>query len=206
MNDKTYKIAQILLDIKAVKLDINNHFTFTSGIKSPIYCDNRYILGFPKERDYIIKAFLDCPLINDAEVIAGTSTAGIPWAAILADRLNKPMTYIRSEKKQYGAGKTIEGAEVLNKKVIIIEDLISTGGSSKKVIDILLESKADIIGLLAIFTYKFPESENIFNIIPYHTLSDFPSLLEKAKEMKIITDQEFYIAKKWNKNPYLWNK
>lgn len=205
MSDKAYDIAKILLNINAVKLNITNPFTFTSGIKSPIYCDNRFILGFPKERDEIIQAFLENPLLQEAEIIAGTSTAGIAWAAILADHLEKPMAYVRSEQKKYGAKKSIEGAEVVNKKVIIIEDLISTGGSSKKVVDILLEAQATIIGLLAIFSYEFPESDTIFENIPYFTLSNFSTLLTMAKESKIISTEEYLIAKKWNKNPHSWN-
>lgn len=204
MTDK--KIAQILLNTKAVKLNIKEHFTFASGIKSPIYCDNRFLLGFPEARDLIVEAFISHPLIQEAEVIAGTSTAGIPWAAIIADHLKKPLAYVRAEAKAHGGGKTIEGAEVSGKKTVVIEDLISTGGSSKKVLDNLLNEKAEINGIVAIFSYEFPETATIFGSIPHHTLCTFTTLLEVAQETGYLNIEECAIASSWSRAPREWKR
>ena len=204
MIDNAKKIAQVLLTTKAVKLNVKDHFVYASGIKSPIYCDNRFLLGFPEARTTIINAFLENPLVQEAEVIAGTSTAGIPWAAIIADHLNKPLAYVRAEAKAHGVGKTVEGAEVTNKKTIIIEDLISTGGSSKKVLDNLLAENALVTGIVAIFSYEFKEVATIFDKTPCQTLSNFSTLLQIAKETKILSEKECTIASAWNSSPRTW--
>ena len=204
MIDNAKKIAQVLLTTKAVKLNVKDHFVYASGIKSPIYCDNRFLLGFPEARTTIINAFLENPLVQEAEVIAGTSTAGIPWAAIIADHLNKPLAYVRAEAKAHGVGKTVEGAEVTNKKTIIIEDLISTGGSSKKVLDNLLAENALVTGIVAIFSYEFKEVATIFDKTPCQTLSNFSTLLQIAKETKILSEEECTIASAWNSSPRTW--
>lgn len=204
MNNQALETARILLNTKAVKLNVQHPFTFASGIKSPIYCDNRYLLGFPEERDKIIDYFCSLEPIQNTEVIVGTATAGIAWAAIIADRLKKPTAYVRAEKKQHGAGKTIEGADVAQKKVFIIEDLISTGKSSKKVLDNLAEQQASVQGIAAIFTYEFPESRIIFGDIPLFTLSDFSSLLFVAESENFLNQQEIQTAKYWNLSPSTW--
>lgn len=204
MTDKSKRIAKLLLNTGAVRLNVENYFTFASGIKSPIYCDNRFLLGFPKERDEIIEQFCDIDFVQKAEVIAGTSTAGIAWAAIIADRLKKPMAYVRSESKSHGTGKLIEGADVLGKKTVIIEDLISTGGSSKKVLDNLIIAEAEIIGIAAIFSYEFPESTTIFGNTECKTLSTFSTLIELAKSDHILTESECEIASSWNNSPTTW--
>ena len=196
MTDNAKKIAQVLLTTKAVKLNVKDHFVYASGIKSPIYCDNRFLLGFPEARTTIINAFLENPLVQEADIIAGTSTAGIPWAAIIADHLNKPLAYVRAEAKAHGVGKTVEGAEVTNKKTIIIEDLISTGGSSKKVLDNLLAENALVTGIVAIFSYEFVEVTTIFDKTPCQTLSNFSTLLQIAKETKILSEEECTIDRK----------
>lgn len=204
MKNRALATARLLLNTKAVKLNVQHPFTFASGIKSPIYCDNRYLLGFPEERDKIINYFCALEPLQHTEVIVGTATAGIAWAAIIADRLKKPAAYARAEKKQHGAGKTIEGADVAQKKVFIIEDLISTGKSSKKVLDHLTEQKASVQGIAAIFTYEFPESRTIFGDIPLFTLSDFSSLLFVAESENFLNQQEIQIAKHWNLSPSTW--
>lgn len=200
------KIAKVLLDTKAVKLDVKNHFTFASGIKSPIYCDNRFLLGFPEARATVINAFLQQPLIQQAEVIAGTSTAGIAWAAIIADSLKKPLAYVRAEAKSHGAGKTVEGAIVTNKKTVIIEDLISTGGSSKKVLDNLVMEGAEVLAIIAIFTYEFPESLTMFEEIPTVSLSNFSTLINTAEETHLLSSEDCAIALKWNSSPRTWKE
>ncbi|MGL4393837.1 MAG: orotate phosphoribosyltransferase [Brevinema sp.] len=197
-------IAQALLDTKAVKLNVENHFTYASGIKSPIYCDNRFLLGFPDVRNMIVRAFLDHPEIKNADVIAGTSTAGIPWASMIADHLQKPLAYVRSEAKSHGTSKTVEGAEVTGKKTVIIEDLISTGGSSKKVLDNLIDAGAEVNAIVAIFSYQFPDIAKIFGETKVITLSDFTALIETAEEHQILSPEHCDIARTWNAAPHNW--
>lgn len=204
MNAK--EIAKVLLETKAVKLNVKDNFTFASGIKSPIYCDNRFLLGFSEARSKIIAAFIQQPCIQEAEVIAGTSTAGIAWAAIIADHLKKPLAYVRAEAKAHGAGKTVEGAEVANKKTVIIEDLISTGGSSKKVLDNLINDQANVIGIVAIFTYEFTESHELFGNIPYYCLSNFSTLIDLAEETTILSKEDCTLARVWNSSPRTWKQ
>ena len=150
------RVSEILLDIEAVKIQPNDPFTWASGIKSPIYCDNRKTIGFPKERKELITLFIEKIKENysDVEVIAGTATAGIPHAAFLAAGLDLPMVYVRGEKKKHGAGKQIEGGDVEGKKVILIEDLFSTGGSSLKAADALKEAGAEVISVMSVFSYE----------------------------------------------------
>lgn len=208
MKKVAYDIAGALLETGAVRLDVKNPFTFVSGIKSPIYCDNRKMIGFPKERTVVVKAFVEKIKEKDVEIIAGTATAGIPWAAFIAQELNLPMAYIRGEKKKHGAGKQIEGAELEGKKVIIIEDLISTGGSSIKAVDAAREAGAKSVEVVSIFSYEFESAfENFKNgDINWESLSSFSALIELAKEKEYLTLDEAEIALKWNKNPNEWGK
>ncbi|MGL6064722.1 MAG: orotate phosphoribosyltransferase [Fusobacteriaceae bacterium] len=201
-------VAQALLKTQAVRLNVKSPFTFVSGIKSPIYCDNRKMIGFPEERNIVVEAFIN--KIKELEkngihfdIIAGTSTAGIPWAAFIAMKLNKPMAYIRGEKKAHGAGKQIEGADFKGKKVLIIEDLISTGGSSIKAVKAALEGGSTYTQVLSIFSYEFKKACDLFSLdnIEWSSLSNFEILLEVAKTENYITEDELLIAKKWNKNP-----
>ncbi|MGL5955064.1 MAG: orotate phosphoribosyltransferase [Brevinema sp.] len=202
MTDK--KIAEILLQTKAVRLNVKEHFVFASGIKSPIYCDNRFLLGFSEARNTVVQAFTEQSYIQEADVIAGTSTAGIPWAAMIADRLQKPMAYVRAEAKSHGVGKTVEGAEVDGKKTVIIEDLISTGGSSKKVWDNLIQENADVKAIIAIFSYEFSESALIFEHLPLIALSNFSTLIQTAQETGFLSEEDCIIARQWNSSPHTW--
>jgi orotate phosphoribosyltransferase len=202
------KVAQALLTTEAVRLNVGTPFTFVSGIKSPIYCDNRKVIGFVHEREIIINEFIKkIEKMEDSgrgfDVIAGTSTAGIPWAAYISDKLKKPMAYIRGEKKAHGTGKQIEGADFNGKNILIIEDLISTGGSSIKAVDVAKENGAKDIFVLAIFSYEFEKAYTSFKNAEteWTSLSNFPSLLEVAKENSYITEEELNIAKKWNLDP-----
>lgn len=204
MNDNALLIANILLKTKAVRLNVENYFTYSSGIKSPIYCDNRFLIGFPEARTSIIDAFTENEKIQEAEIIVGTATAGIPWASIIAHNLKKPLAYVRSEAKKHGTTKSVEGAIVKGKKVVIIEDLISTGGSSKKVLDHLLLEEAIATSVVAIFSYEFKEIEAIFGNIPFYTLSNFTTLLKVAEETKALSPEECKIASEWNKSPHTW--
>ena len=203
MKDKKNQIASILLDTGAVKLNVESPFVFSSGILSPIYCDNRFLLGFEDERDIIVEAFIDLPTVREADVIVGTATAGIPCAAILADRLGKPMGYVRSTAKDHGTSKFIEGAEVRGKNVVVIEDLISTGQSAQKVIEKLSEQGVVSQKLCAIFSYGFPESRDLLG--DFHSLSDFTALIACAKTKGILTNEEQKAAASWNQDPHSWS-
>lgn len=202
------QVAQALLKTEAVKLNVQVPFTFVSGIKSPIYCDNRKMIGFPEERNIVVKAFINKIKElekngTDFDIIAGTSTAGIPWAAFIAMELNKPMAYIRGEKKAHGAGKQIEGADFKGKKVLIIEDLVSTGGSSIKAVKATIEAGAIYTEVLSIFSYEFKKAYDMFSLenIKWSSLSNFEILLNVAQTDNYITEDELLIAGKWNKNP-----
>lgn len=158
----TKSIAQALLDIKAVSLSPNDPFTWSSGIKSPIYCDNRVTLGFPDVRNHIrdgLQALIESHF-KDIEVISGTATAGIPHAAYVSEVMNLPMNYVRSKSKSHGKQNQIEGASSEGKKVVVIEDLISTGGSSITAVEALKAAGANVIGVVAIFTYGLKKQMN----------------------------------------------
>lgn len=197
------KIAEALLDTGSIQINVQYPFTFASGITSPIYCDNRKLLGFPLVRDLIIDSFLEGDW-TEVDVIVGTATAAIPWAAILADRLKKPLTYVRSTPKTYGTLQAIEGADVTGKKVLVIEDLISTGSSSKKVINTLLGAKSFVLGIFAIFSYEFLESEQHLSSMRCQTLLTFDTLLQVAEEKKYLTKNEKEVVGTWKHSPRTW--
>jgi orotate phosphoribosyltransferase len=202
--------AEALLKIKAVFLQPNDPFTWASGLKSPIYCDNRLTLGFPKVRKLIAmhlaeriqKEFPDC------EVIAGTATAGIPHAAWVSDLLNLPMVYVRGEAKKHGKGNQIEGKIESGQKVVVIEDLISTGGSSLKAVSALQEAGCEVLGIAAIFTYGLPVSIARFNEanVRLITLTNYETLIDVAIEEGYVSENERQILKEWNKNPEAFGK
>ncbi len=207
-NLKSVLIAEALLETNAVQLNIKNPFTFVSGIKSPIYCDNRYIIGFPKCRKIIVDAFVDILKNKDFDIVGGTATAGIPWASFIAYELNKPLCYIRAEKKEHGKGKQIEGAECKDKKLILIEDLISTGSSSIKAFESAKEDGAIGLEIISIFSYEFEKANKNFEDakIKFSSLSNFSTLMKIAKDKKFISEEDFKIAIEWNKNPDKWQK
>jgi len=199
------EIAKILLHTKAVKLDASNPFTYASGIRSPIYCDNRILIG-TKERDRVIELFLEKLSGYEFDVVCGTATAGIPWAAIIADRLHKPLAYVRSKKKEHGKAKVVEGAAVEGKKVILMEDLISTGGSSIKAAKDLANEGAIVERIVAIFTYQFKSSAKnaLESNLKIETLSDFSTLLSLAQEEQYLSKSEYDSAKLWSLDPEGW--
>ncbi|MBK8657553.1 MAG: orotate phosphoribosyltransferase [Bacteroidetes bacterium] len=202
------EVAEYLLDIRAVILNPQEPFTWTSGIKSPIYCDNRKTLSFPKVRSYIKTAFSD--IINeefkDAEVIAGVATAGIPHGALVADVLNLPFVYVRDKPKGHGLENQIEGKLEKGQKVVVIEDLISTGGSSLKAVDALAQAGGQVLGLGAIFTYGFDKADKAFEEkkCSYFTLSDFPTLLSVALKQDYIQSADEQSLNNWYKSPETW--
>ncbi|SDM91648.1 orotate phosphoribosyltransferase [Paenibacillus sp. yr247] len=198
-------IAASLLDIEAVALRPQQPFTWTSGLKSPIYCDNRLTMSHPAIRESIADGFV--ALIQekfpDAEVVAGTATAGIPHAAWVAQKLGLPMIYIRDKAKGHGKENLIEGSVKPGQKVIVIEDLISTGGSSLKAAIAVKDAGAVALGVLAIFSYQLDKATEAFQAaeMPLHTLSNYSTLLEVALEKGKIKEADMELLRSWRTNP-----
>ncbi len=198
-------IAKALLDIKAVTLSPLEPYTWASGLKSPIYCDNRITMSYPKIRRMIAQGFVDLikEQFADVDYIVGTATAGIPQACFVAELLELPMAYVRPEPKGHGRSKQIEGFIPQGAKVVVIEDLISTGGSSIKAIKALEEEGIEVLGLLAIFTYELEKANvNIQDAyINLKTLSNYSSRIEIAKENNTINEDEMALLQSWRKDP-----
>ena len=194
-------IAKSLLDIEAVSLSPSEMFTWSSGIKSPIYCDNRVTLGYPEVREAIRDGLIQ--LIEkhfpDVEVVSGTATAGIPHAAYISDKMSLPMNYVRSKSKSHGKQNQIEGALTNNKKVVVVEDLISTGGSSITAVNALREAGADVLGVVAIFTYGLSKADEMFNDakVPFYTLSHYDELIEVAQAEGKISEADIETLINW---------
>lgn len=201
-------IAKKLLQIKAIKLSPQKPFTWASGLNSPIYCDNRMILSYPELRSNIIDAFIDlAKSFVPFDVIAGVATAGVPHAALIADRLELPMIYVRSEAKSHGMGNQIEGQLEKNQRVLVIEDLLSTGNSSLKAVEALRTSGAEVTGVLAIFSYGFKQCAEAFTTAncKYKTLTDYDTLNQIAKTLNYINELDVTLLAEWNLNPALWS-
>ena len=209
-DETSYKVAEFLLQIKAIKLQPENPFTWASGWKSPIYCDNRKTLSYPAIRTYIRQEFVNAINRDYAkpDVIAGVATAGIPHGALVADVLNLPFVYVRDKPKGHGLENQIEGKLELGQRVFVIEDLISTGGSSLKAVDALRAAGAEVVGLGAIFTYGFPQAENAFEQANCKavTLTNYDTLLDIALRNNYIKQGELDTLKAWKENPQGWNK
>ncbi|MCG1008661.1 orotate phosphoribosyltransferase [Salinicoccus sp. ID82-1] len=188
------RVAEILLNINAVELSPDAPFTWASGIQSPIYCDNRKIIGDVEARNEIADAFAEQIRAQapDVEVIAGTSTAGIPHAAYISEKLGLPMCYVRGSKKKHGKGNQIEGAAVAGRKIVLIEDLISTGGSCLEAAEALKESGADLLTVIAIFTYGIPSAAQAFERadLTFHALSDLDTLIDVSISRGVITEAQ----------------
>jgi len=210
MHNLSATIASSLLDIKAVALRPNEPFTWTSGLKSPIYCDNRLTMSYPAIRTMIAEGFAETirEQYPDTEVIAGTATAGIPHAAWVADKLGLPMIYIRDKAKGHGKQNQIEGALQPGQKVVVIEDLISTGGSSLKAALAVREAGGDVGFVLAIFTYEFPAAAKLFAEagIPMQTLTNYSTLLETALQQGFIQEEDLAKLRAWRSNPQEYGK
>ena len=208
-NDTAEKMAALLLQVKAVKLSPAQPFTWSGGWKSPIYCDNRITLSFPEIRSYIKEQFANIIRENFTitEVIAGVATAGIAHGAILAEHVETPFCYVRSSSKGHGLGNRIEGLVLPDQKVLVVEDLISSGGSSLSVVDALREAKGDVIGLVAIFTYGFPVAEEKFLEagVPFYTLTDYETLLPQAVKQGVIQSAQMETLQQWRRSPETWN-
>ena len=210
MADTAKSIADYLLQIKAIKLQPSNPFTWASGWKSPIYCDNRKTLSFPEVRSAIRDAFVNKirELYPGVELIAGVATGAIAHGVLVAEAMGLPFIYVRSGEKDHGLGNRIEGFFEKNQKVVVIEDLISTGGSSLRAVSALREADCDVMGMLAIFTYGFKKAEDNFiaNKCHLHTLSDYKTLVGQAKETGYITDNEIHTLTNWRLDPSNWGK
>lgn len=202
-------ISKELLRIGAVDIKPKDPYTWTSGLKSPIYCDNRLTMSYPEVRNEIITDLVKLIQTHypQAEVIAGTATAGIPHAAWVADRLNLPMVYIRSEAKKYGTGKQIEGTFESGAKVVVIEDLISTGQSVIDAVNSAKAEGADVLGVAAIFTYELPLGKSAFSdlTIDYHTVTDYSSLIQAALASGHIEQDDLAALNKWKDSPENWS-
>ncbi len=204
-NEIAREVSKILLEIKAVFLRPQEPFTWASGIQSPIYCDNRLILAYPKQRNKIVNALAKTIKENykDVEVLMGTATAGIPHAAMVSEILKLPMGYVRAGSKDHGRKNQIEGANVAGKKVIVVEDLISTAGSSIEVANILKEAGADVLGIVSIFTYNMQKGferlseANLTNV----SLSTFDVLVDVAFEENYISEKEVKMLRKFRAAP-----
>ncbi|MEB3986601.1 orotate phosphoribosyltransferase [Bacillus amyloliquefaciens] len=198
-------IAKHLLHIEAVFLRPNEPFTWASGILSPIYCDNRLTLSYPKVRNDVADGLgkLLKEHFPEAEMIAGTATAGIPHAALLADHTGAPMCYVRSKPKAHGKGNQIEGAIKKGQKTVVIEDLISTGGSVLEAAAALQREGAEVLGVISIFTYGLPKAKEAFKKagLPYYSLTDYDTLIEVALENGTIHSDDIEKLKSWKQNP-----
>lgn len=202
------RIARRLLEAGAVKLQPQNPFTWASGLRSPIYCDNRVLLSYPAIRTEVIDGLAELAAgFDDVYGVAGVATAGIPHGALLADRLGLPFVYIRSKAKEHGRQNQIEGRVEPGKRYLVVEDLISTGGSSLKAIDALRDAGGDIAGAVAIFSYGFPAAGRAFKQadVKLQTISTYPTLLEEAVATGAISDDEATTLSSWREDPRSWS-
>ena len=206
--DKALKVAEFLLQIKAVKLNPKDPFTWASGMKSPIYCDNRVTLSYPQIRTFIRQAFAEAILesFGKPDIIAGVATGGIAQGALVAEELGLPFIYVRSNAKGHGMGNLIEGYFEKGERVVVIEDLISTGGSSLKAVEALRDAGLEVKGLLAIFSYGFDVATQNFNEAhcPCITLSNYDILLQKAVSDNVLSEADLSSLQAWRTNPKEW--
>ncbi|KXK38199.1 MAG: orotate phosphoribosyltransferase [Saprospiraceae bacterium] len=200
-------IAKNLLQIKAIKLNLQNPFTWASGIKSPIYCDNRLTLSYPDVRNIIKKSLAELSTsFGEVNMIAGVATAGIAHGALLADELGLPFCYVRSKPKDHGRQNQIEGEIRDDAKILVVEDLISTGGSSIEVVEVLRDHGHEVSGVIAIFNYGFEKARDNFRKIDckYLTLSNYEALINEAKAIQYINEDEAALLASWNQDPQGW--
>lgn len=205
-----HSLASKLLSIKAIKLSPGDPFTWASGLRSPIYCDNRISLSHPEVRTLIKNAFVKA--VSDKgyspDAIVGVATAGIPHGALLAEALNLPFAYVRSKAKEHGRQNQIEGELKEGMKVLLTEDLISTGGSALKVVTVLRDLNIEVLDVFSIFTYNLGEASENFSKenCTYHSLTNYPSLLEFAKSSGYLKDSEYDTLKEWYLSPKVWSE
>ncbi|MGF7039120.1 orotate phosphoribosyltransferase [Mucilaginibacter lappiensis] len=211
-NEIEQQVAEFLLQIKAIKLQPNNPFTWASGWKSPIYCDNRVTLSHPSIRTYIRQQLtvIIQEKFGSVGCIAGVATAGIPQGALVAQELGLPFIYVRAKAKEHGTGSLIEGdvPTTTGKRVVVIEDLISTGKSSLQAVDALRTAGYEVAGLAAIFSYGFDVATENFKqaSCPFVTLSNYNALIKYAEENQYVIDKDVAILKQWRENPAAWGQ
>jgi orotate phosphoribosyltransferase len=209
-DDSAFKVAEFLLQIKAIKLEVAKPFTWASGWKSPIYCDNRKTLSFPKIRNYIRQQFVE--IITDEfgipEVIAGVATGGIAIGALVAQEMGLPFVYVRSSEKGHGLGNVIEGVVESGQSVVVIEDLISTGTSSIKAVEALQSAGCKVLGMAAIFTYGFKTADDNFKKAKCSlvTLTNYETLIQQAANNSYVMEGDLITLEKWRENPAQWGK
>jgi orotate phosphoribosyltransferase len=200
--------AEKLLQVNAVRLSPDKPYTWASGWKSPIYCDNRKVLSHPYIRDYIKSELCNVVFEKyaDAELIAGVATAGIAWGAMVADQLKLPFIYVRPKPKEHGLGNQIEGEYTADQKVVVIEDLVSTGKSSLQVVDVLRNERLEILGMVSIFNYQFDAGKKAFEEagVLLNSLTDYSSLLQIAGKKGFIEPSQEEVLLNWRKDPANW--
>jgi len=203
------QVADYLLQIKAIELKPQAPFTWASGLKSPIYCDNRKTLSFPVCRTHIRQQFVNViqEKFGTPDIIAGVATGGIAIGALVAQEMGIPYAYVRSEAKKHGLGNQVEGVVEPNQKVVVIEDLISTGKSSLSAVNALREAGLDIMGMVAIFTYDFQIAKQAFQDadVKLHTLTDYHALLQQALKKEYISEEQLSTLKVWREDPVAWS-
>lgn len=201
-------IARQLLDISAVRLNVEQPFTWASGWRSPIYCDNRKILSYPKARKLIYESLAQLIIQHfpEVEVIAGVATGAIAHGALVAEYMEKPFIYIRSSVKDHGLANIIEGDLKPGARVVVVEDLVSTGGSSLQAVDAVRKSGAEVLGLVAIFSYNFISTRHSFEKADceLHTLTDYLTMIEEALQCNYIKDTDMATLEQWRKSPDKW--
>jgi orotate phosphoribosyltransferase len=201
-------VAEKLLQINAIRLNVNEPFTWASGWKSPIYCDNRKVLSFPFIRDFIKSEM--CNVIfegfPEAELLAGVATAGIAWGAMAADQLKLPYIYVRPKPKEHGLGNQIEGYFEQGQKVVVIEDLVSTGKSSLQVVDVLKQAGLEVTGMVSIFTYGFDVAAEAFSKagLPYRSLTNYENLIALAIDKGLVSAGQESVLLNWRADPANW--
>ncbi|MFN7541140.1 MAG: orotate phosphoribosyltransferase [Bacteroidota bacterium] len=203
-------VAEKLLQVAAVQLRPEQPYTWASGWKSPIYCDNRRILSFPYIRDFIKSEM--CNVVFEhfpaAQLLAGVATAGIPWGAMAADQLKLPFIYVRPKPKEHGMGNQIEGYFTPGQQVVVVEDLVSTGKSSLQVVDVMKAAGLDVVGMVCIFSYGFPQAEEAFAKagVPLWALTQYGTLIEKAIETGMVSADLQTTLEEWRQNPAQWKQ
>ncbi len=202
--------AEKLLQIKALQINLQKPYVWASGWNSPVYCDNRKVLSFPYVRDFVKSELANMVLEHfpDADVIAGVATAGIAHGVMAADLLKLPFIYVRAKPKEHGMGNQIEGVLEKGQKVVVVEDLISTGKSSLQVVDVLREQGGEVVGMIGLFTYGFPVADEAFEKagVPLHTISNYQALMEVAEEQQLVDADQKASLGEWRMNPGEWRK
>lgn len=202
------QFAEKLLQIKALQINPTQPYTWASGWLSPVYCDNRKVLSFPYVRDFVKSELANMVLANypEADVLAGVATAGIAHGVLAADLMKMPFIYVRSKPKEHGMGNQIEGVLEPGQKVVVIEDLISTGKSSLQVVDAIRSCGGEVLGMCGLFTYGFPQATQAFEAanVPLMTMSNYTALIEVAVEKNIITEEQLNTLTQWRLDPANW--